>query len=568
MGRTMKRMLQQLCVLGLLLCPVRVAAVDRTTCFFPLSSDSVAEAVDPSAVLPDDQFGDELNDEPVMRAWGRYLRVWRAHQEDPSDQNIRRFLGLSQREAVSVTTRPGRSAPDLLRWRPGSYAQLETPHFQIFSRAERGKTAEIANDLERCFWVWTQFFFPLWEAHPRVGLLLDGLSDDNSAAAYLAQNSHRLSTRRKLRIVVLSDAAEYQRTLQGQAPGITQSTGFYSDKLRLTFLFPADPDDAATRRHELVHQLFYEASRSRLRTRPGETNDFWLVEGSAGYFESLRVGRQTATLGGWDAPRLQFARYRVLVGGDQLPLAELSGEGMADVQRRSQLGRWYTLAIAHTHRMLDSEQADLRLSLYRRLADLYKIPSELFSQKELERGARDDRLAPFLRVSDMHLIENQIKYPLSQLCLAGCEVTADGLETIPTSRQMNWLDLSRLPIEHQAVARLVPDPASLTELNLEATAVSPGLAEWLQHARGLNTLDLSWTQIDDTVAASFANMPALRTLWLTGTRVTDDSLDVIAQLPNLKTVDLQRTPVSESGIQRLKAKLPHLTVNPLELRKP
>ena len=112
-------------------------------------------------------------------------------------------------------------------------------------------------------------------------------------------------------------------------PGIERSTGYYNDQNQTIFLYVGDVDDAATRRHEMVHQLFREATRSSLRQdrMPAEQSGFWLIEGIAGYFESLKVGDRVATVGGWDASRLQFARYRTLALADVMPMEELERDG-------------------------------------------------------------------------------------------------------------------------------------------------------------------------------------------------------------------------------------------------
>src|SRR6056297_2920453 len=107
------------------------AAVDRTTLFFPLppgGSPAAETAAQPiaaaglAAQYPDQAFGN-----PPGNGWAGYMRLWKAHHDDPSDPYIRRFLGLSLSGSTEVTARRGRSAPSWLRWHSGSFAQLETP---------------------------------------------------------------------------------------------------------------------------------------------------------------------------------------------------------------------------------------------------------------------------------------------------------------------------------------------------------------------------------------------------------------------------------------------------------
>ncbi len=587
------------------------AVADRSVGYFPLPADAAPAATGsrvatspPAGGLPCDGFGDSTR-EP----WRRYLRLWQAHRRDPSDPAIRQFLGLPADDAVNVSSRPGRAAPRELRWRLGSYRQVETPHFLIFSRADERFTRHIAEDLERCYWVWTQVFFPLWEGSPQVTVALDGLDPesgldpaggshgDQDVSEHLRSTSARITTRRKLRVVLFRDADEYATTLAPSVPGVEQSTGYYHDGMGVTFLYGPDRDgsggvgprekssadsagdDTATRRHELVHQMFREATRSGLRrNRAGERADFWIVEGIAGYFESLWLGEDFGILGGWDSPRLQFARHRVLSGGERLPLAELRGEGRETAQRRADLPQWYAHAIAHTHRLLDGEGGRYRPETFRLLASLYRIRVEIADGDGADTNGSADtggsadawaesesRLQRFLRVGDSTLIANPPRRPLRELCLAGCEVSENGIAAIGRQPTLRWLDLSRLPIGDDDVRSLCPDPDQLRQLNLEATRITPELAPWLTRARRLTELDLSWTAADDRLIGAVASDTPLETLWLTGTRVGDVTIDAAATFETLSAVDVQRTEVTDAALKQLRRRRPDLQINPLRL---
>ena len=107
----------------------RAGADDRTTCFVPLASHSPGGDAF-AGVTADQAYGNDAGD-----GWQAYIRVWRAHHEDPSDVNIRRFLGLPLRGVLDAEPKRSRSAPPWLGWRAGSYQQVETPHFSIFTHA-------------------------------------------------------------------------------------------------------------------------------------------------------------------------------------------------------------------------------------------------------------------------------------------------------------------------------------------------------------------------------------------------------------------------------------------------
>jgi hypothetical protein len=302
---------------------------------------------------------------------------------------------------------------------------------------------------------------------------------------------------------------------------------------------------------------------------PGEDFGFWLIEGIAGYFESLFLGDKVATVGGWDASRLQFARYRMLVGGDMMSMAELTGDGRLAVQQRQDIARWYAHAIAQTHHLLDGGNPQRCLWVYQQLAERYKIRTDLpAGGAAVDLPAVDRSIRGFLSIDDAHISSNPAGWPLERLCLAGCQVTEKGLSRITPSPNLRWLDLARLPISNEAVRRLAPKPSSLEQLTLEATRVDADLVDWLREAKGLRELDLSWTPMGDSVIDAVSTAGELSTLWMTGTQVSDRSIDPIAQMRHLHSVDLQRTKVTDAGIARLRAARPKLEINPLELRSP
>ena len=161
-------------------CIPTATAADRTTGYFPLPSHSpTPDRADPGEAIPAGEANASglggVADRTAPRGrrpydgfdlttaedWRRYLQVWEAHHRNPADRAIRQFLGLPPEAAVIAIPRRGRSAPRELGWRLGTYRQIETPHFQLFTRGDEPSSQRIAEDLEKCFWIWTQTFFPL-----------------------------------------------------------------------------------------------------------------------------------------------------------------------------------------------------------------------------------------------------------------------------------------------------------------------------------------------------------------------------------------------------------------------
>ncbi|MEM0926672.1 MAG: hypothetical protein AAGJ83_11585, partial [Planctomycetota bacterium] len=362
---------------------------DRFVAYFPRAMQDDGHAgLERNSMPPDtlsvSRFGvvdaePESNDAWSVPGWTAYAQLWSEFHDDPSNPTLRQYLGLpigrgSDASLITKLSR-GRSAPRWLGWPVGTYAHVETPHLQIFSHANREQTIKVAEDLERVFWVWSQIFFPLWDRRNQVSLHLNDFKDGSSITQLLNDRPARLRPRKKLRIVLFRDSDEYIETLRKDVPGIEASTGFYADERRTSFFFPSDDVDAeASQRHELIHQLFRESTLSGLDDRfPGETDRFWLVEGIAGYFESLVLAEGIATVGGWDSPRLQFARHRVFRRRQVVAFDSLANDGRRAVQTGGDLGTFYAFAIAYTHAVMDGPSSEARRWLMQTLAELYEV---------------------------------------------------------------------------------------------------------------------------------------------------------------------------------------------------
>lgn len=579
-----------LVVASILALPTVGSAADRTTCFLPIGidspiSDSAPAASPPisgdaailkSGVSPTEAF--RLG--PTSRGgdldWWRYLEVWRAHHEDPEATAIRRWLTIPQNDEVQVTIRRGRVSPKFLPWRAASFVVVQTPHFEILSRADAKTSNRVARDLERFYWTWTQMFFPLWTGRDQAAI---GLANWNptteSVDDYLSKNAtSRLTLRRRHRVVLLPDERSYQMTIShpqiaaGRPSTIAASAGFYSDTLSASFFFPQD--DTSGMAHETCHQLFEEASdHARSRTTSLNTKDFWLVEGIAGHFESIQTSNRLACVGGWDSPRLQYARYQTLIAQQPIAsIAELQGD-RREVQRRSDLARWYSHSILQTHFAIDHpSRRPQRSQVYQTLAKIYGVDVSDFAclkQPSDTSRADNDRIDRFLMIDDDHLNDHPIPGSTTAICLAGCEVSLDGWKTIPPLPLVHWFDASRTPIDDAQVSRILVKSSELDQLSLEATKITSNARDTLGRARKLRELDLSWTAIDDSVIESLTADKTIETIWLTGTGVTDASISKLSNCPNLQTIDVQRTRITDTGLKQLQTAIPGLDLNPLQL---
>lgn len=567
---------------------VMAHAADRSQCYLPrVSVPQTAEtraadhAISRAGVFPTAALGIDSDSQGGDADWWRYLALWRAHHDDPRSDAIRRWLGLPLGGEVQMTVRKGRSSPRFLPWKAASFAVVRTPHFEIFTRAGERDSKQVARDLERIYWVWTQLYFPLWDGRNQSAVSLSGWNSETTTAdAFLSEHARsRLSLRQRHRVVLLPDEASYQQTIShsqvaaGSSSTIAASTGFYSDSLRTSFFYPLA--DRSAMAHEICHQLFEEATdrqRSAMTTRT--TDEFWLVEGVAGHFESLQYGEGLASVGGWDSHRLQYARYQTLIARQPtLSIEELRGN-LTEIQRRADLARWYSQSILQTHDALDSDpMSPRRAKILNLLAEIYRVDITDFASLRVtddetptgespKTGGRVDR---FLKIDDQDLIAHPITGNATAICLAGCEISNRGWDALPPLPQVQWFDASRTAITDASVQRLIGGARQLDQLSLEASKITPAIGRLIAEATDLRELDLSWTAIDDSVVESLEKCPLLETVWLTGTPITDEAVKVLAALPNLKTVDVQRTRLSEAGVQRLKTSRPDLEINPLQL---
>ncbi|QEG38384.1 leucine-rich repeat domain-containing protein [Roseimaritima ulvae] len=487
-----------------------------------------------------------------------FNKLWQAHHTNPADAAVRRALALPPRKIAEPLVRPGRGAPPILGWRPRTYLQCETPHFAVYSTASRAMTIAVAERLERFYWVWSQVFFPLWEGRTDIRRGIQGGGGIGSG-------------NEKLQVVLFRDADAYVENLQRHVPGVERSTGFYSDQQRCTFLFAGRGADPATWYHELTHQLLREATRSKLRVvdRPGETAEFWLIEGIACYMESVRFGPTYALVGGWESPRLQYARYRWLSAGDRMTLAELVPTGRQSAQQLDDIARWYAHAAAYTHLLMDNGLQDGRASVFAKLQQLYDVPllpgETTDAAPPIPVQAAAQQMVEYLTIDDERLFAPDPQIPLQAICLGHTRVTADGIANIAPQSHLQWLNLSYLPVDTQDVRRLVADASSLDQLSLENTRIDDTLSPLLAGANKLTELDLSFTAVSDRALNSLSSEAPLETLFLTGTRVGDAAVKQIVRRETLQQIDVQRSEVSEAVLEQLKRQRPNITFNPLQL---
>ena len=482
--------------------------------------------------------------------WQAYGQLWQAHRADPLNQPLAKMLGVSEMLAeprVGVGIRTIKE----IGWLTRSYQEIATANFRVATTATPEAAIELAVSLELELAVWRQAFLPLWT------------SEQMMAEAINSGRSPLASTTPTMRVVLFADRQAYVSALTPLAPGVERSTGYYAPNQQTTYLFVGTEADPATRHHELTHQFLQEASRFRSSRQPGRNDGIWIVEGIATYAESLRLLPTFATLGGWESPRLQTARYRWLQLGHRRELGEMVPLAQTQLSQIPDLAQWYTDAACYVHLLLDGGDAKMRDKLLEHLESVYRRGGD--SRVEFGQVSAV-QLKEFLQVNDQRVATLTDGRQVTDLCLGGTQVTTEGLVSLPELPDLNWLDLAGLPVDDPTLNRLLRSSQAITRLNIERTAITDAVSDSIQQLKNLRELDVSSTRVGDRLAVSLSRCLDLRVLWASATPMTDSAATALEGQPKLERIDLQLSGVSPAAVERLRKARPQLDVNPLQIQ--
>ena len=301
-----------------------------------------------------------------------------AVRENPDHADARRVLGYELVDGQWLTPFAKRMVDAGKRWDPQrgwiaagdaqkeqkptkSGWQARTDHFLVTSNYSQAAAAELAARLERLHQIWRQLFAGFDFTEREVRELFAGERPPRERHQPFHVFYHR-------------DKSDYVAALQRRQPRIAETLGIYFDADREAHFFAGDDQNVATLNHEAVHQLFQE-------TRPaarhvGEVANFWIVEGIATYFESLREHRDPEaglyyTIGDSSAGRLPAARERLLVEKFYVPLDELTRLGKYDLQRYPELAKLYSQSAGLAALLMDGEGGRYREPLVVYLSAIY-----------------------------------------------------------------------------------------------------------------------------------------------------------------------------------------------------
>jgi len=483
--------------------------------------------------------GDAHEQQEAARAVQRlYEILWL----QPDDKRARRSLGLkpetSTKAGVTSTPRLARNAKHAYGWPAGKYWRMQTKHFLITTDHSAEAAQRLAVILEEFHIVWRQMFISYTMTPAAACLALKGRGLPNRSAV-------------RHRVVLFRSKQEYVAYLRQYETQIEMTLGIYRDKDRTAYFFAGEDNLESTWRHEVAHQLFFETTR---RSRSvGQDHNFWLIEGIALYLESLQRHDGYYFVGGIDAERLQYARYRALNDGFYMPLAAFCRLGRSAMQSDPQLRRLYSQAAGLTHFLMDAQGGKFRQPTISLLRDIYAGTDKegsLAEKLEVEFDVLDRAYRDYLRIDDDQLTTLPINAKPKMLSLGNTRVTDLGMSRLAAEKQplsrlerLEWLDLAHCEITDVGIERL-HENTPLRRLNLEGTRITDKSMKRIGQFHDLEELDLSNTQVSDAGLRELLGLTKLRVFWLTGTHVSDQGLQWLAQLPQLRTLDVGRSQIT------------------------
>jgi hypothetical protein len=314
-------------------------------------------------------------------------------REDPSHADARRIVGRGA--SGEPRTRPIRTPHSRFGWPAGRFWRAVTEHYEVTTDHSPEEGARLAARLEELHAVWRQVFAEYWLGETDLRRAMEGGSLPGGS-------------RRKLQAVLFTDRDEYIRQLQRAEPQIAVSEGYYSPADRTAYFFVSEEDVSSTWFHEGTHQLFFETSDSAPQI--GLARNFWAVEAPALYMESLTPHAGYYTLGGFDAERLQFARFRVLSEDFYLPLEELAALGRDDLQRHPEIRGLYSQAAGLAHFLMEGDGDRYRPAFLHFLAAVHQGRDRVETLASLTDAAYpelDRRYREFLNVTDADLARSR-----------------------------------------------------------------------------------------------------------------------------------------------------------------
>lgn len=417
--------------------------------------------------------------------------------------------------------------------------KIETPRYSISTNHSDKEGAKLGAELEKLHDVWLQLFGRHWISPAELKERFAGKKPPAVAKS-------------KRQVVLFKNRDEYLAALGPEVPHIMISKGVYSDARKTVYLYADEPHIRTTWYHEATHQLFSELGR--VAPNVGAKQNAWIIEGIAMYLESLTTYDGYCTVGGFDAERLQDARYRRLVEGFHLPLSELAKMGFEELQKDKDVRKLYTESAGLAHFLMDGQQGKYRAALGDFVAAVYQgrdSTESLASLTQVKFPQLEADYQASLAVTDDDLAALRPAPHLIGLRLARTAITDNGLRHLVGHAELEWIDLSHTRTSDAGLAFL-KDTTSLRQLMLDGTKVTKASLPAIGELRDLEELDLANLEITDDDLAHLSGLKKLKILYLTGTKVTDAGLAHLAGM-KFEILDVEGTTVTPAAAKKLVA---------------
>lgn len=473
--------------------------------------------------------------------------------QDRDHQEARKMLGHVQQEnrwrvsSDKLIPRIPAKEHDLFPIPKQDYITITTTHFQIDSTVGKERTVYLAEQLERWHGVWRQVFFEFWASPSYAKKLFSGRSVS--------------IPRRRFRVIFFANKLQYLKYLKDRVRGIEESTGYYSDREKVSIFYDGGAQEVDTWQHELTHQMFRESKPSR--NQPFTLGYFWVDEGVACYFESMRDFGTHFTLGGFEVRRVQYARLRRFLEGYYVSLGDLSKLNRENFQARADLRRMYSQSAGLADMFMNDHAGKHQSRFIEFLSIVYRGRPKAGSFEKILQDSMasfDDRYEKYLQV-ELSRIENHLESPQDQteLSVSRTKLSTKAFGAIGRCINLNWLDVSGSSITRERMNLLSEcdrlDQLLMTECMIQLDALS-GLAG----LANLQEVDLSGSSVVDEQLKQLEGCEKLQTVKLIGTRVTETGLKHLAKMKQIKEIYLSRTSVSPAALARLRASRTDLSV--------
>ena len=232
--------------------------------------------------------------------------------------------------------------------------EVDSEHYRLQTNHSLEEGVRLSRRMEHLYRAWKLLFFRFL------------LSDETLSKMFKETGPSSAPPRH--RVLLYRNKADYVanlRTIEPNTEILEMSGGYYRPATKMAYFFPVDAamdaDDAEfvfkTPYHEGTHQLFLETRQPK---PPGQTANFWIVEGIAMFMETLSVEDNHYVLGNIADPRLTAAARHKYEHGYYVPFDKLVRLNHQSFVSFPQVQRLYSQTAGAAHFLMLAEDGRYR----------------------------------------------------------------------------------------------------------------------------------------------------------------------------------------------------------------